>query len=182
MFDFIVIKGFGAERQIDIGLLAETLLFYQKVHLILDLGSLTLLVQKLGDKGVLDLLDRPEVSASFQRNFSGVMSEQDAALSVHRLIVGGIVRDADRRFLNDRLLVERTIGRALGQSSRKTERFARQLCKRMSFAPLPEGVEFVRPAEEDLLNSDFTRDAIERSFAVHLPGTSLPKGTLIVAR
>ena len=79
MFDNIVIF---RNRQdggppIDTGMLAEALLFYGNVHLLINRGTLGALWNDLGADGVDRLLDRPEIRLSYLRqNFGTVGSDQ----------------------------------------------------------------------------------------------------------
>jgi hypothetical protein len=84
MFELSVLRRTGnGEDVIDIGLLAETLLFYQRVHLLLDSGTLTYLVTKIGPDLLLELLDRPGISASFIRDSLGTITNNNGGLTSH---------------------------------------------------------------------------------------------------
>ena len=54
VFELAVLRRTGnGEDIVDIGLLAETLLFYQRAHLLLD-GSLDYLIKTIGPDSLLD--------------------------------------------------------------------------------------------------------------------------------
>src|SRR5258708_39498606 len=81
MFDNIVILRTANENSlIDIGLVAESLLFYDKVHLLLTRGTLHSLLNDLGAEGFDRLLDRPEIRASFWNQNFGTVSNTNGAL------------------------------------------------------------------------------------------------------
>ncbi|WP_395175214.1 hypothetical protein [Roseibium alexandrii] len=61
----------------DIGLIAETLLFYQKVYLVLDHGSLISLCNDIGIDNLISLIDKDFIQISF-------MKQSFATLSVSR--------------------------------------------------------------------------------------------------
>jgi hypothetical protein len=73
MFDFILLRNTATDDNVvDIGLLAETLLFYQKVHFILYTGTLIYLIRTLGFDTFISIMERPGVSCSFRRMSTGV--------------------------------------------------------------------------------------------------------------
>jgi hypothetical protein len=83
MFEKAVIRGAGIDGAVDIGLVAETLLFYRSTHLLLDMGSLSALTTQLGVDGLLTLLHRPEVTASYCPETPTVLTNTTSGLSQH---------------------------------------------------------------------------------------------------
>jgi hypothetical protein len=84
MLELAVLRHTGnGEDLIDVGLLAETLLFYQRVHVILDGGTLNYLVKNIGPDLLLELLDFPGVSASFLRDSLGTVSQTENNLKFY---------------------------------------------------------------------------------------------------
>jgi len=78
-----LIRGAGVDGAVDIGLVAETLLFYRSTHLLLDMGSLPALSVQLRSEGLLSLLRRPEVTASYCPETPTVLTNTQAGLSQH---------------------------------------------------------------------------------------------------
>lgn len=83
MFEKALIRGAGVDGAVDIGLVAETLLFYRSTHLILDMASLPALIGQLGLEGFLSLLRRPEVTASYCPETPTVLTNTTAGLAQH---------------------------------------------------------------------------------------------------
>jgi hypothetical protein len=83
MFEKALIRGAGVDGAVDIGLVAETLLFYRSTHLILDMGSLPALSTQLGADGLLTLLQRPEVTASYCPETPTVLTNTNRGLAQH---------------------------------------------------------------------------------------------------
>jgi hypothetical protein len=83
MFEKALIRGAGIDGVVDIGLVAETLLFYRSTHLLLDMGSLPALATQLGIDGLLMLLRRPEVTASYCPETPTVLTNTKNGLSQH---------------------------------------------------------------------------------------------------
>jgi hypothetical protein len=78
MFEFAVLRRTGnGEEQIDIGLLAETLFFYERVHLLLDGGTLDYLVKTIGPDLLIDVLHREGVSAAYLRETLGTVTHNN---------------------------------------------------------------------------------------------------------
>lgn len=58
MFETIIVRRHVNNGQaIDAGLLAETLLFYDNIHIVVDAGTLFGLANKIGTDNVLSLLE-----------------------------------------------------------------------------------------------------------------------------
>jgi hypothetical protein len=60
---------------VDLGALAEALIFYGRVHVVLNRNALTTLVEDLGPDLVLRLADAEEVEIDYCNNFTGVYTE-----------------------------------------------------------------------------------------------------------
>lgn len=65
MFEKVTLRTSDRGDAITPGEIAEALLFYQNVHLVLDYYSLTGLIISLGMERLLSLLRRPNVSAVY---------------------------------------------------------------------------------------------------------------------
>ncbi|MDH2341529.1 hypothetical protein [Bradyrhizobium sp. SSUT77] len=83
MFEKALIRGAGVDGAVDIGLVAETLLFYRSTHLLVDMASLPALCVQLGPDGLLSLLRRPEVTASYCPDTPTVLTNTERGLSQH---------------------------------------------------------------------------------------------------
>ena len=83
MFEKALIRGAGVDGAVDIGLVAETLLFYRSTHLLLDMASLPALSTQLGPEGLLSLLRRPEVTASYCPEIPTVQTNTERGLAQH---------------------------------------------------------------------------------------------------
>jgi hypothetical protein len=83
MFEKALIRGVGVDNAVDIGLVGETLLFYRSTHLLLDMSSLPALAIQLGADGLLALLQRPEVTASYCPEIPSVHNNSDKGLVQH---------------------------------------------------------------------------------------------------
>lgn len=74
MFESAIITRAGVDRQIDLGLFAETIFFYQSVQLVLNWASLSALATKIPADDLVALLSRPELKLSYLHPGFGVVS------------------------------------------------------------------------------------------------------------
>src|SRR5437879_1453914 len=115
MFDNIVIfRNQNSGPLIDTGMLAEALLFYGNVHLLLNRGTLASLWTELGADGVDRLLDRPEVRLSYLRESFGTLSATTGGLRSHNFAifqVGGMTKRKLSKQEEMEQILERSLGR-----------------------------------------------------------------------
>lgn len=86
MFEKMILRRGEDGGGATLGEIAEGLLFYQRVHLILDRPVVTNLVEKIGMDQLLALLNRPGVSAVYCREMLGTMTQQVGALTHHSFV------------------------------------------------------------------------------------------------
>lgn len=75
MFEKIVVRRSSDGPALTIGELAEAMLFYQNVHVVLDYGSLNGFLQTLGPAELLEVVSRPNVSAVYVEEMLGTQTE-----------------------------------------------------------------------------------------------------------
>jgi hypothetical protein len=74
MFESALITRAGVERQVDLGLLAETIFFYRSVQLVLNASSVIALAKKIPSDDLIALLNRSELKLSYLHPTFGVVS------------------------------------------------------------------------------------------------------------
>ena len=175
MFDFVVFRRTDLDF-IDAGLLAETLLFYQKVHIVLDQGSLQELTKIIGLEQLVDLLDRPNITASFQRNMTAVIQTSGLIL-YNYTIFSATPPTAKRKQMTDRSYVQYLVERQTG-NTKVARRLSVKLCDKLAFSPLPEsgnGIDdILGAAAGDIRDEIYIRDAIVRAMSITAPEIELP--------
>lgn len=72
MFDSIVLNRSIDGPAITIGEIAEALLFYQNIHIVMDTSNLLGLIQSIGPHNIIRLLSHPDVKQPTLRKFSGL--------------------------------------------------------------------------------------------------------------
>lgn len=86
MFEHIVLRRAEGGLPISAGQVAEALLYYQKVHIFIDRGTLFDLVRQIGTSRVQTLLSRPEISAVYCEELLATHTESVGALQVHNYV------------------------------------------------------------------------------------------------
>jgi hypothetical protein len=177
LFDFVVFRRTGTQTVVDLGLLAETLLFYHKVHIVFDAGSLLEFIRTIGLSQLVGLLGREGVTGSFQRDTTGVVTNTAGGVVLHNCAIFRVSGDQETKNFTDKGFVESVLRRELGHS-RETKRLLRKFIERITFSPLPhhgQGIEDILGAcENDLADESFLRDSVEKIFMNNVPGGHLP--------
>lgn len=149
-------------------------MYYQKVHLFLDRGTVFNLVSQIGPEPTMRLLRRPEISAVYCEEGLGTHSESFGVTQRHNFIafsfagnqeIGRLRKPADR--LAHELQTKYEIPK------RQASQFAKQFIDHVPIRSLvgnhylPGGV--IAAARNDLRDSDYVRAAI-RAAVKALPG------------
>ena len=83
MFEKVVLRRSEVGPVISLGEIAEALLFYQRVHIIIDYALLNELVEKLGIEGLIRLVSRPNVNAVYCEEMLAVQTEKVGVSEFH---------------------------------------------------------------------------------------------------
>ncbi|WP_439067967.1 hypothetical protein [Serratia ureilytica] len=105
MFDYVVLNRSIDGPPITVGEIAEALLYYQSVHIILDRSTLVELIDKIGPNNVLKLLSNSNVKATYIEEFVGVQTIQTPSGPEYTLISAyvsggekvGVLKSAKKR-------------------------------------------------------------------------------------
>lgn len=125
MFEKVVLRQSDTGGSLTVGELAEALLFYQNVHLMLDHGSLSHLISQIGMPHLLKLLSRPNVSAVFCDESLGTKTDKIGDQLFHNFIAftlagsqeTGVIKNRKKRieFILGRQGYERKIAKKLSE-------------------------------------------------------------------
>ena len=130
MFESLTIRRLDETGGLDFGLLAESLLFYERVTLIVNAGQLTSLVRVCGHETLRELLDMSVLSLTFLENGAGVRTlNTGTANEVHDFILFDTARLHLQNCLPE--LLRELIHRP-GKARRVAERFKRSIVLRLS--------------------------------------------------
>jgi hypothetical protein len=93
MFETVVLRRHANDGQmIDAGLLAETLLFYDNVHIVADAGTLSALTNQTGTDSVIRLLEAHHIKLTCVIGLHCTMSQTENGVPVNRFVcvaIGG---------------------------------------------------------------------------------------------
>lgn len=173
MFEHIVLRRSESGQAISAGRIAEALLYYQKVHIFIDRGTLFELIRQIGSSRILRLLRRPDVSAVYCEEMLATQTDSIGVSKYHNYVAFRLAGDEQVGQLKtsaDRLRYE--IKRQ-GLTNREAERFAKAF---LDIVPVRrfDGNHFLEggitpAAKRDLLDTEYSAQAIRRAVAV-LPG------------
>jgi hypothetical protein len=169
MFDLVVLR--RAEGGLPIsGQIAEALLYYQRVHVVVDRGTLFALLKQLGPQQLTVLLRRPELSAVYCEEMLATHTESVGAFQIHRCVAITLSGDqsvGQLKTVDARLPYELE---RQGLDRKTAKRFAAAFLARVPVRRF-SGDHFVAggvpdAARRDLLDPVFTRRAIRTALAL----------------
>ncbi|WP_394672130.1 hypothetical protein [Limnobacter sp.] len=180
MFESIVLRKSEIGQNISAGHIAEALLYYQKVHLVLCPGTLIQLLKQIGINSTLSLLRRHDVSAVYCEETLGTKTEQLGVFQIHNYVAITLAGHKELEFPTtiDRLQYDL---RRIGIEKTTAKHFSKAFLK---IAPVRafSGSHFIKAgvpkaAAEDLLDSEYAKKAA-RSIITSTPGGYDPGETL----
>lgn len=169
MFDHVVLRRAEAGSPITAGQIAEALLFYQKVHLVVDRQTLFQLLGQIGASGLLSLVARTDFSAVYTEEILGTMTNSVGVSQYHDFIAFTLSGTAAGDKLStpiDRLRHDlEQSGIVKNQSKKIAEAFLRRVpIRKMSGNHFVEGG-IPEATRSDLSNTDFLTTAFSEILA-----------------
>ena len=173
MFEHIVLRRAEAGSPITAGMLAQALLFYQKVHLVIDRPTLLHLVSQIGISQLIALTRRADFSAVYTEEMLATMTNSVGPMQVHdygAMIVSGDQKAGTLKSPEDRLRFE--LERS-GLARSEAKAFASAFLRTVPVRKL-SGDHFIKggipnAARSDLQDTGFIEAAIRRLLPL-LPG------------
>lgn len=177
MFEHVVLRRAERGDPISAGEIVEALLYYQRVHLVIDRSTLFSLLKQVGPDQLLTLLQRSDISAVYCEEMLGTKTDAIGALQVHGFIAFtlsghegvGPLKTAQERlaFELERLPLDRKIAR----------RFAEQFLRRVPIRKL-SGNHFLQEgvppaAKRDVLETAFVKKAVRQIVSLSPGGYDL---------
>ena len=164
MFERFVLRRSKDGPELTAGDVAEALLFYQSVHLVLDHGTLSQLIKSIGMEQILALLDRPGVSAVYCEETLGTLTTQAGNLPKYGFVAFTLVGDKTGGTFNSRTeriaLVLRNNGVAAAKAAKLAEKFRKKVpIRKLSDDSFVSGG-IIQAAKSDLQDSAFVNDAM----------------------
>lgn len=180
MFDSIVMRRLRSKNNaLDAGLLAEALLFYQNVHLLLEHGSLASLLRSIGPNNLNYLIENKLAKVTFFKNSLGVYTNTLNGLPTHDFTTFQFKGTQEKGlYKRKKDLLIHIFERALGET-RDSRRAAKKFLSRVPVKDMNQG--FNHPqgigglARDDLNDPDYVQAAIEAVLTELVPNIVLPK-------
>lgn len=181
MFDHIVLRRSETGEAISAGQIAEALLYYQHVHLIIDRGTLSTLAQKIGTERILRLLQRPEISAVYNEEMLATHTESVGGFQIHRY---DAITITGHESLGTFKSIQERVQYALESAhidKDKARKFSKLFVDKVPVRKF-SGDHYSKggisaAAKRDLLDSDYVRLAVRQLLSI-LPGGYDPGPTL----
>ena len=169
MFESIVLRRAENGLPVSAGQIAEALLYYQSVHLVIDRGTLLGLFRTIGPARLISLLKRPGFSAVHCEESLATYTQSIGAFQVHSYIAFSFAGRDGVAPLNtrvDRLQYELEL---VGTPKREARKFAQVFADRVPARKL-SGDAFVKggvtaAARRELLDPEFALKAMRRAVA-----------------
>jgi hypothetical protein len=162
---------------VDAGVIAETLLFYEHVHIVADESLLSDLLRVIGPHNLLTMLDLNIISLTYIRESLVVITNsQPSGMQFHNFGVVAIGSKTKKRLSNAEF-IERAVERTLGKS-RETKRVTKHLLNKITFRSLrnskalPQGLPAL--VRGDLHDAAFVKKAVEHTIRTLIPEVVLP--------
>lgn len=173
MFDHVVLRRAEGGQPVSAGQIAEGLLFYQKVHLVFDRGTLMGLVRQIGMPQLLALLQRQDLSAVFCEEMLGTSTNNVGAFRIHSFVAITISSDpiaGELKTPEDRVRFDlEQAGLTKAEARRSTKAFLDRVpVRRFTGNHFLQGG-ITEAARRDLLDVVYVKEAVRRILEV-IPG------------
>lgn len=158
------------------GSLAEAMLFYGKVQLLLNRGTLGSLLLQLGPDGIDRLLERPEIRLSYLRQNFATWGNASGGLRSLNFAIFEMGNAPGKKRPSNRDEIEEVLERTLGRSAASRKR-VKAITSRMSFPRVEEDMtpaQLTQGARDDLDDDHFVHDAVQSAIEILVPNYRLP--------
>ena len=177
MFEKIVLRRSENGAALTAGGLAEALLFYQHVHLVLDEGSIRGLLQSLGAPTLLSILNRPNVSATHCPEMLAVHST-NGVFKAHTFVAFRIAGSKESGPIKSKREQFEVMTVREGLTPPEAKRFSKRFfdvveTKSLESGHFIEGGVIAAAREEIILDDRFVQEAVRRIYC-DLSGETAP--------
>ena len=165
MFERIVIrqpKTASFDKPLDLGVLAEALIFYSEVRLVANHVVLEGLLHAAAPEVIIELLEQGFLKLSYETNQLLIMTENDnTPAALHRPTAGHIMNAWELP------VVLRTVLRKLYGRDGKARRVAKRLEKKIELVQYSDN--FTNEAAEDLSDGRYVEESVRTLLRAHVP-------------
>jgi hypothetical protein len=175
MFENALITRVGVERQVDLGLLAETIFFYQSVQLLLNGSSILGLAKQIPSDDLVSLLRRPELKLSYVHPNFGVITSGTPPVHDFGAFTFGGTKEKKAPHYTDEITMRLEDSLGKGAATRK---LVNTLLDRVALHRFKESREkeklIADLAREDIGDASFIRQAVASVLKNLVPGYTPP--------
>ncbi|MGF6504666.1 hypothetical protein [Paraburkholderia sp. 32] len=173
MFEHVVLRRAEGGSPVTAGQVAEALLYYQKVQLVIDRGTLFQLVKQVGIKCLRQLLQRPELSSVYCEETLGTHSTSVGVTQFYNYVAVSFTGDQNKRLNSpeERLAFELERQGIPRKAAREFSKWSSLHIPNRTYSGnhfLKGGI--VTAARRDLSDAEFVREAIQQAIAALTPG------------
>jgi hypothetical protein len=176
MFGQITIHRGLTANKFDLGLLAETLLFYSDVLLLLDRGSLSLLLSALDQDTILRLVDEFGLKLSYHRENFGTITTNKNGVAINNFS-DFKASGPKRKIRSVHEEIEEVLGRQIG-TDRQARRFKKKIIEKTSSFKFQreDCVSLIEAARSDIKDKSYTNDAVKNAISILAPSITPQSG------
>ena len=156
---------YDQEHPLDLGFLAEAMLFYGEVEVIANRGVMSQLVRECGPETLCELLAQGHLKLKFEPNMPGIYSQGSGPNDPHSLL---LVSPQGAALLD---LLQPVLMKIVGRSGR-ARRLAQHLARLVDTEPVE--LELLNRLREDLISADYTSCAAKLIIERSAPGAPVP--------
>ncbi len=148
------------DEPIDAGLLAEAILFYQNVHLVLDFASLVNLLKTIGPRVLIEIIEKKIISCTFLRHTTGVLTNTINNVITYDFaeieFLGRKDKEVSHKYEDK---IQTMFERAIGDSW-ESKKYARKFCRLVPARRLSHGLK-----ENETITKISRRDLFKQKHA-----------------
>ena len=177
MFEKIILRQADSGPALTPGELAEALLFYQNIHLVLDYPSLNCLIEGIGMECILALLARPNVSAVYSEQILGTSTDRIGSFDNHKFVAMNVMGSKETVQIKSRIQRMELLLTRQGHEKREARRLAERFRDKVPFRNigdeyfLPGGI--VKAARDDIDDGAFVYEAMRHVLADRIADNNL---------
>jgi hypothetical protein len=158
---------------LDKGVVCESLLFFNKLHLLIDLGTLGALIQANFFDDLIAMLEANHLTANFSPEASALYTDTKHGLSEHLFTVIKLTGDQKRRNLRNSEIMESQLLR-LCDNKTKARGHYRKLCDLISFEDIGDGG-VGQLGRDDIRNPEFAKEVARMALqSKGIPESEIP--------
>lgn len=178
MFERAILRKNAGLPALDLGLLAETLLFYQETRLVLDSGTAVRIAKELGLDVLIRLVDEGYCKLSYHRNILGAQTETQNGVATYNFVdfyMSGHANSPGEHWDEERDLINQFTRNGYEPASARSaaKRILRIAPKeKMKLSGRP--INISKMGNEDLLDRDYALKAAKLSVKDRIPDFVIP--------